>query len=106
MLAAAVVLAAESGSPLDFVQYGVLGLVLVAILMGWLWAKPAVDKLVADHDRVVKQRDSLLATYEERVIPALIESSQSGAAMKSVLEEVAQVTGMVRTWLVDQERRR
>lgn len=103
----ALVVAAETSasSPLDFVQYGILGLVLAALLMGWLWAKPAVDRLIADHDRVVTQRDALLATYEQKVIPALIESTQLTLSLKPVLEEVHEVTGLVRTWLVDQGRR-
>ena len=58
-------------SPLDFLQYGVLGLVIVAILFGWLWAKPSVDQLKADKDKTEVQRDALIDAYETQIIPVL-----------------------------------
>lgn len=88
--------AQASGSPLDFVQYGVLGLVLVALLLGWLWAKPAVDQLRKDYDRVVKQRDDLFRTMDDKVVPALLESNQITSALKPVMEDVVRVLEEVR----------
>lgn len=79
---------AAGGSPLDFVQYGVLGLVIVSLLLGWLWAKPAVDALRGDYERVMQQRDDLFAMMDNKVIPALLESNQISTALKPVLEEV------------------
>lgn len=66
---------ADSGSslPLDFVQYGVLGLVILALLAGWLWTKPAVDQLRADMQRITAQRDALIEVYEKQVIPVLTD---------------------------------
>jgi hypothetical protein len=43
-------------SPIEFVQFGVLGAVIFALIMGWLWAKPAVDRLLADKDRLIAER--------------------------------------------------
>lgn len=63
-------------SPLDFLQYGVLGLVIVAILFGWLWAKPSVDQLKADKDNTEVQRDALIDAYETQIIPVLAEVQQ------------------------------
>lgn len=40
-----------------WVQFGVLGAVVVAILRGWLWAKPAVDRLLRDLDWLREQRE-------------------------------------------------
>lgn len=47
----------------DWLQFGVLGLVLVGILTGWLWAKPAVERLLAENDRLrhqVEQNDETI----------------------------------------------
>lgn len=91
------VLAQEGGGagPLEFVQYGVLGLVIVALLLGWLWAKPAVDRLLQDRDlqradkeKAEAQRDALLKVYEDKIMPALVESTMVTAALRPVLEEV------------------
>lgn len=62
---------ASAASPLDFLQYGVLGLVIVALLVGWLWAKPSVDQMRADKTAVEAQRDALIEAYETQVIPVL-----------------------------------
>lgn len=56
-------------SPTEWLQFGVLGLVVVSLLLGWLWAKPAVDALRADKDRLIaaqdKRIDSLTAEVRE-----------------------------------------
>lgn len=47
-----------SSSPVEWLQYGALGAVIVALLLGWLWAKPAVDRILRDNDRL---QDEILA---------------------------------------------
>lgn len=84
-------------NPLDFVQYGVLGLIIVALLLGWLWAKPAVDRILADKARAEQQRDDLLRVYEEKVMPALLESTNAVASLRPTLEEVVRVLERIRT---------
>ena len=53
----------------DYIQFGALGLVLYAILRGWLWAKPAVDRMLQENDRLrhqVEQADeAILAELAE-----------------------------------------
>lgn len=53
------------------VSFGVLGVVLALLLMGWLWAKPSVDRLLNDYDRVVEQRDYWIKIVSTDVIPLL-----------------------------------
>ena len=84
-----------SGTPLDFIQYGVLGLVIVSLLLGWLWAKPAVEQLRselaqarADKARAEAQRDALMETMNGTVLTALAQSSQVHEAMRPILAEV------------------
>ena len=55
------------------VQYGVLGVILILVLLGYLWAKPSVDRLIKDKERAEEQRDALLDTYQTKVIPVLTE---------------------------------
>jgi hypothetical protein len=50
--------------PLSFVQYGVLGIILIMLLTGWLWAKPAVDEMQKRH---LEERKLL----EDRLLPVL-----------------------------------
>lgn len=78
--------AAGPGDPETFfnwAQFGVTGLVIVAALFGWIWFKPAVERLLADLDAVQKkldQRDEIIRTI---IVPAVTESN-------NLLKEVAE----------------
>lgn len=54
--------------PLSFLQYGILGLILILLLTGWLWAKPAVEELQKRHAEERK-------LWEERILPQLSKLS-------------------------------
>lgn len=58
-------------SPLTWVNFGVLGLVLAAVIAGKLWAWPAVKQLLLDKEKVEKQRDDLLDSMTSSILPAL-----------------------------------
>lgn len=89
-----------SGTPLDeLIATGTVGAVLVLMLTGWLWSKVSVDRMIsakdselialrADKERAEKQRDSLMETMQEKVLPALAQSSQVNEAMRPVLLDV------------------
>lgn len=57
----------------SLIQYGVLGVVLILVLFGYLWAKPSVDRILKDKAKAEEQRDALLDIYQTRVIPVLNE---------------------------------
>lgn len=61
------------GGALDgLIALGPVGICLVLIVIGWLWPKPAVDRLRADLDRVTKQRDDLVSQQATEVLPVLV----------------------------------
>lgn len=66
----------SDGGIFEYVQYGVLGLIVIGFLLGLIWAKPAVDRLIKDKEAAEAQRDALIKTYEEQVIPLLREVDQ------------------------------
>jgi hypothetical protein len=71
-------LAATSSDPIiQFAQYGILGLILLAILTGYLWPKPPVERLQKDFDRLQAQYDELVATYQREVIPMLARAADA-----------------------------
>lgn len=77
---------------LTFLQYGVLGLVVVALLFGWLWAKPAVQQLLEDKKRAEEQRDEAYRQWETRVLPLLSQfadaAEKQADAVRAVLQRV------------------
>lgn len=91
-------------NPLTWVQFGVLGLVVLGLLTGWLWPRPAVDRLkaeqerereilLADKERLIRERDSALAqrdavaqTMQEKWIPVVGDFINTSKALLAMLE--------------------
>lgn len=67
---------------LSFAQFGVLGLVIVASLAGWIWFRPAVDNLLSRLDRLEKKLDEREDFIRNVMVPAVHESND-------LLKEVA-----------------
>lgn len=92
-------LAAEGVPGLDVLGGSVLGIVLLLLLLGWLWAKPAVDNLKERAEKAEAQRDALIDTYQGVVIPALTEANTGTSRAVAVIEEVRPLMVEVRTLL-------
>lgn len=60
---------------ISWVQYGVLGLVVVAFIGGWIWARPAVDRLVKELDEVKLQLSEQNRWVRDIIVPAITESN-------------------------------
>lgn len=92
--------APEGGGTTDIIselfQYGIPGLVIAALLVGLLWAKPAVDRLLRDKEKAENQRDELLRVYEEKMLPALADSIVITRDLKPVIQEVSLVMTQVK----------
>lgn len=58
---------------ISFAQYRILGLVLIAILFGYLWARPSVLQLLAElqaareHTKALEEIRRLLASVDRRL---------------------------------------
>lgn len=62
----------DAGDPLiTLAQYGLLGLILVMLLTGWLWAKPAVDDMKRTFDATLKQHELERRLWEDRLLPSM-----------------------------------
>lgn len=66
--------------PLTWINFGVLGLMVMALLTGWIWAKPAVERIIEENKRLVLERDQALAqvnkmaeAYQEKFLPIVGE---------------------------------
>lgn len=80
-------------------SYGLPGIFIAAMLLGLLWAKPAVDRLITDKERAEKQRDELLRVYEEKMLPALAESITVTRDLKPVMQDVNNTLAQVKAEL-------
>jgi hypothetical protein len=69
---------------LSFAQFGILGLVIVAGLAGWIWFKPAVDNLLERLARLEQKLDDREDFIRTVIMPSVSESNQ-------LLKEVAAI---------------
>lgn len=98
----------SSGDSTDVIgyllQYGIPGVVIAAMLVGWLWAKPAVDRLIKDKEKAEAQRDDLLRVYEEKMLPALTDSIVITRDLKPVIQDVTNTLSKVKDELAKGQR--
>lgn len=62
---------AEGGVPVQWLGEFAFGVVLLLFLGGWAYAKPAVDRMLRDYDRLRDENALLRKGIDEKVIPAL-----------------------------------
>lgn len=96
------VLAQTSGGAdqiLTLINYGVLGLVVIASAFGWIEWKPTISRLLSEIDRQHKQIDSLVKVYEDKVIPLLTEANRT-------LSKLAEDERRRREWEEEEQGRR
>lgn len=72
---------APGADPFEWVNFGVLGAVLGAVLFGLLWAKPAVDRILRENDRLAAENQRL----EDEV---LAEARAARVAAEQALREL------------------
>lgn len=74
----------------DWVQYGVLGGVVVSMLLGWMTPKPATHRLEVDKRRAEDRRDALVDSFQRDVIPALVEFNRVADALLPLLQRLVE----------------
>ncbi len=87
---------AAGGDPiLTLVNLGIAGVIIIGMLTGRIWPQPGVRKLEeqvererARAERAEAQRDALIATYEDRVLPVLAEGSAAAKRMSDVADQM------------------
>lgn len=89
-----------------FLNYGVLGLVVVAILTGLLWARPSVERVLAERDahlaslteerdrlieekaRAEEQRDAAISIAQDKIVPLLTSFNATTQTLIPLLQEL------------------
>lgn len=100
------VLAATDGTDLTsvttWVNFGVLGLVVLALITGRLWTKPSVDRLQEEKDRAIKereradaQRDAMAMMLQDKLIPVISDFITTTRSLLPVLQQLQQLQQMI-----------
>lgn len=94
-----------------YLNYGVLGLLVIAIFLGWVWAKPSVDRVLeeknaaitqlqAERDRLIdektqaeEQRDAAVSIAQDKIVPLLTTFISTTGTLIPLLQEVVREAG-------------
>jgi hypothetical protein len=98
--------ALETTDPLGVIStwanFGVLGLVVLSLITGWLWTKPSVDRLEAEKDRVTAekekaeaQRDAMASVLQERLLPVVGDFINTTRNLLPILQQLQQLQQMI-----------
>lgn len=100
MLWAAEAPANTFADPITWIQFGALGLVVLGFLVGYIWPRPAVDRLkdetaraLAERDKANQQRDVMAETFQTQLLPVLTEFLTTTRALLPVLQRLVDRTG-------------
>jgi hypothetical protein len=85
-------LSVDAADPISalLVNGGIIGIFFVLALMGWIWLKPSVDRLVAQEARQQALIDTLLAVYHHEVLPTLGDYERRLAPLLTRVEKLVQ----------------
>jgi len=89
---------------------GVVGAMFILALLGWIWLKPAVEKVFASYEAAITKRDAdlarqqalidtLLAVHQHDVLPVLADYEKHLSPMLQKVEAMLQYL----EWLIVQQ---
>jgi hypothetical protein len=85
-----------------WVNFGVLGLVVMGLLTGFFWPKPSVekileerDRLVAERDKAQTQRDAMAEVLQEKLLPVVGDFITSTRALVPALQQFQQLQQII-----------
>jgi hypothetical protein len=92
--------AGAGGDPLGWVNYGVMGLLIVGLVTGLFWVKPSVDNIKAERDRALaerdkadEQRDAMAFTFQKELLPVLTKFLTTTEALLPLLQRMVDRAG-------------
>lgn len=85
-----------------FVNFGVLGLVVLSLVTGWLWTKPSVDRLEKERDRLLAekehlaaQRDAMAQVLQDKLLPVVGDFITTTKSLLPILQQLQQLQQMI-----------
>jgi hypothetical protein len=72
----------------NLIQYGALGLVVVGFIIGWIWPRPAVDRLIKAHDVEAAELRAEIASLREEIYTARQEVENTVVGLRRELNDL------------------
>jgi hypothetical protein len=92
----------DLGDITSYVNFGVLGLVVLSLVTGWMWTKPSVDRLeqerdraLAERDKAEAQRDAMAQVLNEKLLPVVGDFISTTRTLLPILQQLQQLQQMV-----------
>lgn len=89
-------------NPQTWINFGVLGMVVIGFITGWIWTKASVDKLIEERDRLIKERDvaidqrsEMADILQKQLLPIVQEFVFTTRAILPVLQQLQNVAAIM-----------
>lgn len=78
-----------------WVNFGIAGAIILGAILGYVWFKPSVDKLIEDRERALRerdkaleQRDAMAQVLQDKLLPVVGDFITTTRALLPILQEL------------------
>lgn len=74
--------------PVTWINFGVLGLLALGLITGWLWPKHAVERIIKEKEKAEAQRDAMAQVLQDKLLPVVGDFITTTHVLLPVLQEM------------------
>lgn len=78
-----------------WINFGIAGAIILGAILGYVWFKPSVDKLIEDReralrerDKAIEQRDAMAQVLQDKLLPVVGDFITTTKALLPILQEL------------------
>jgi hypothetical protein len=74
--------------PVTWINFGVLGLLALGLITGWLWPKHAVERIIREKEKAEAQRDAMAEVLQDKLLPVVGDFITTTQVLLPILQDI------------------